>query len=51
MVVRYLNVAGSGIRPTKTNSILIIYPNTVLTFAVSPQTLQAVPWWNQQVIQ
>jgi hypothetical protein len=35
--------------PTKTNSILLIDPNAMLTFSVPTQPLQPVPWWDPQL--
>lgn len=42
MVINKLNLIGSLIRPFEANSVLIIYPNTILAFTISCQSLELI---------
>jgi len=50
MVVHDFNVNGIAIHPSKAYSPLIVDPNAVLSFSVSPQRFQPVRRWNSQVV-
>lgn len=51
MAVHDFDANGIAIHPNKTDSPLIVDPNTVLFFAVSTQCLQSVRRWHAQVVQ
>lgn len=38
-------------RPAKTDSVLVVDPNTVLALAIAFQRLQPVTWWRTQEFQ
>jgi hypothetical protein len=50
MVIDDLNIFRPVI-PTKADSILVIYPDAVMTFSVTNQSLQPVAWWRAEVSQ
>ena len=50
MVVHDFNINGIAIHPDKTDSPLIVDPNTVLSFSVTTQYLQSVRRRYAQVI-
>ena len=45
MVICNFNILGAAFRPHKTNAILVIYTNTVLTSTIPCQCFQSVSWW------
>jgi hypothetical protein len=51
MIIHNLYVKGVVVLPKKTNSPLIIYPDAVLSFTVTPQLLQPVSRWGAQISQ
>ena len=50
MVVHNFNIHGIAVHPDEAYSPLIVDPDTVLSFSVSPQRFQSVRWWNTQVV-
>jgi hypothetical protein len=51
VVVNDLHIKSISVPPQKTDTVLIIDPNAVLSPAISAQPLQLVPWWNFQVVE
>ncbi len=51
MIVNNLHLVGVAGIPAKTNSPLIVDPNTVLTLAISAELLKAIAGWDPQVIE
>jgi hypothetical protein len=51
MVIDYLDLLWSGISPNKTDSILLIYTNAVLTPAIGPERFQLITGRNPQLLQ
>lgn len=51
MIVCNFDIVGVAIMPFKANSPLIVYPNTVLTFAVTMQWLESISRRNPQVLE
>ncbi len=49
MVVGDFDVVGMAILPAKTDPVLVIDPDTVLSRSISSQSLQAVTGWNTQL--
>jgi hypothetical protein len=50
MVVHDFYVNSITIHPDEANSPLIIDPDAVLSFSVSPQRFQSVRRWNTQIV-
>jgi hypothetical protein len=50
MIVHDLDIFGASSSPSKADTPLVVDPNTVLPRALAPQCLQAIPWWNSEVI-
>jgi hypothetical protein len=50
MVIDDLNIFRPVI-PTKADPILVVYPDAVLAFSVTNQSLQPVAWWRAEVSQ
>lgn len=50
MIVDYFNVDRTRIRPTETDSILVVDPDALLTVTISPERLKAVPRRYPQVV-
>jgi hypothetical protein len=48
MIVRDFNFVGIANLPSKTNPILIVDPNTVLSTSVSAKPFEAIPAWNSK---
>lgn len=44
MVVGDFDIGGPFGRPLKTDTVLIIYPNAVLPFSVTPQRFESIGW-------
>src|ERR1041384_2418695 len=51
MVIDYLDLLGSGVSPNKTDSILLIDANTLLTSAIGSERFQLIPRRNSQLLQ
>lgn len=51
MIVDYLNVDRTRIRPTETDPILVVDPDAVLTVTISPKCLESVPGRYPQVVE
>lgn len=51
MIVDDLHVIGISVKPNKTQSPLIVYPDTVLPFPVATQCFQAISGWRRQIAQ
>jgi len=51
MIVNNLDLVGVAGRPAKTNSPLIVNPNTVLAIAISAKFLQTIAGGNAQVVE
>jgi len=49
IVLRDFDALGISVPPDKADAVLIVDPDTVLPFSVSPQRFEAVAWWNQQI--
>ena len=51
MVIHNLDVFRTSRRPTKTQTPLFVDADAVLASAIAFQRLQAIAWWNPQIIQ
>jgi hypothetical protein len=51
MIICNPNLNRSGIRPTKNNTPLLVYPDAVVTFQISAQGFQPISWWSLPVIE
>jgi hypothetical protein len=51
MVINDFHVSGFVFHPVKTNSPLIIDPNTILPSSGTFELFQSVPGWSEQVLQ
>jgi hypothetical protein len=49
VVVRDFDFVGMIIHPSKADAILVVDPDAELSYAVTPETLEAVPRWNAQL--
>jgi hypothetical protein len=49
MVVHDFNVQGIAVHPDEAYSPLIVDPDALLSFSVSPQRFESVRRWNTQV--
>ncbi len=50
MVVHDLNVPRAGFCPSKAKTELTVYPNTVLSGAITDQRFKPIAWRNSQVL-
>lgn len=50
MIVDDLNIFRSILQPTKTDTKLVVYPNTELADSVAFERLQTIPRWNPEVV-
>jgi hypothetical protein len=50
MIIDYLDLLRSGVSPNKTDSILLIDANTVLTSAIGSERFQLITRRNRQLL-
>jgi hypothetical protein len=51
MIIDYFDVLSAIVSPSKTNSVLIVYPDTILAFSIAFKGFQTIPGWNAKIIQ
>lgn len=49
MIIDDFDVGRTGVRPSKTDAVLIVDPNTVLSLPIAPERLKSIPRWNAEV--
>jgi len=49
MIIDDFNIICIAVMPSKTNTPLLIYSDTVLARAISFQWFNSVSWWNPQI--
>jgi len=50
VVVRDLDIVGIAGLPAKTDSILIVDPDAVLSRSITPKALQSISGWNCELL-
>ncbi len=51
MIVDNFDVLSAIVSPSKTNSVLIVYPNTISALSIAFKGFQAIPGWDAKIIQ
>lgn len=51
MIIRDLHIQGIAVFETEAHAILIVDPDTPLTFPVTAQRLQAISRWDTEVLE
>jgi len=51
VIVNDFDILWPGFRPVKAEPELVVDADAVLAMAVSPERLQAVAWWNLQIVE
>jgi hypothetical protein len=50
MIINDPYVCGTIFGPEKTNTILIVDPDTVLSFSIADECLKPIAWWDSKFI-
>jgi hypothetical protein len=51
MIIYDFDILGTRFRPAKANTDSIINANTVLSYPITPESLEAISWWDAEVLQ
>jgi hypothetical protein len=51
VIVNDLNFVGVGAIPVEAHAPLIVDSNAVLPLSITPEFLQAITWWNAQLVE
>ncbi len=51
MVVNDFNIFWPGFRPDEAEPELVVDADAVLAMTISPKRLQAIPWWDLEIVE